>query len=179
MTWASVQALGEVVEERDRARAERDQARAEVERLRETNQRLNRRCQVYERGLAEKLEAAKRVGVSLGRGLATAAHAMASAELERVRAERDRLAAQLVEARMDADSLGSVISDFSTVYQAAFDLTKALADAGGADHVEIPIVLRIPIERLQRTVAKVHEKADHTRKVLMNAVEKSKAGHAD
>lgn len=57
----------------------------EVQRARETNARLNRRCQNYERGLAEKLEETKRAGVSLGRSLSVAGYWLAEAEAARLK----------------------------------------------------------------------------------------------
>jgi hypothetical protein len=62
-----------------------DAALAENKRLRETNNRLNRRCQTYERGLAEKIEKGRTEG-SLGRALANAAATKTEAENERLRA---------------------------------------------------------------------------------------------
>lgn len=61
-----------------------DAALAENERLKETNARLNRRCQCYERGLAEKVKNSR--GRSIGRALAVAAFWKSEAENERLRA---------------------------------------------------------------------------------------------
>jgi hypothetical protein len=78
--------------ERDAARKERDEARA-------TNRDLNRRCQQAEAAARENVEACRRSGVSLGRGLGHFAAAMFERERDEARAalaERDR---QLAEAR--------------------------------------------------------------------------------
>lgn len=56
---------------------------AEVRQQRETNTRLNRRCQMYEAGIAEKVELSDG---SLGRALANAAAEKAQAEVQRLRA---------------------------------------------------------------------------------------------
>jgi hypothetical protein len=61
-----------------------DAALAENERLKETNARLNRRCQCYERGLAEKVKNSR--GRSIGRAVAVAAFLKSEAENERLRA---------------------------------------------------------------------------------------------
>ncbi len=54
----------------------------EIEALRETNTRLNRRCQTYEAGVAEKV---RESGGSLGRSLARAAWEKSEAENEALR----------------------------------------------------------------------------------------------
>lgn len=52
----------------------------ELAEARETIRRLNRRCQSAERGLAEKLEEARRAGPSLGRALANSSATMHRAQ---------------------------------------------------------------------------------------------------
>lgn len=67
---------------------------AERDNLRETNQRLNRRCQLAESALAEKIEKAKRSGGSFGRSMANAAAAMFERQRDEAReALRDLCAA--------------------------------------------------------------------------------------
>jgi hypothetical protein len=67
--------------------AEADALRDELAEARETISRLNRRCQVAEAGVMEKV---RQSDGSLGRTLANAAASALKAELERVRKERDK-----------------------------------------------------------------------------------------
>lgn len=77
---------------------ELERVRAECDAARSSLQRLNRRCGEYEKGLAVKLEDAKRQGGSLGRGLANAGYELACAEAEKLRGEVSRLQEALREA---------------------------------------------------------------------------------
>jgi DNA repair exonuclease SbcCD ATPase subunit len=88
MTEERLKQIHEEIERNELWPHQADELLAEVDRLRETNSRLNRRCQTYESGLAEKLEAK---GSALGRMLANAAAEMQTARAEAAEAEVDRL----------------------------------------------------------------------------------------
>ena len=135
--------------------------RAKLKTAEATNKRLNRRCQEYESGLAEKLD--KVPSGTLGRALANAAATKYKAELETAEAENERLLKNNNEYCMTIEKWQLINARMEKKYRALREVVK---------EVETAIFIwfqedELPLGQNQRLQA-----MGHVLKAALDAIEK-------